>query len=112
MTLPGTVVDFPCTHLRLPVSDKNLRKSYLMPWIENIGDKLPGWKATLMNMAGRATCVWFVLSATPIYVLIAIKVPKWYIKAVIKFGMLSVGRGVIRLIGLLLGDMGESTKAN
>jgi len=37
-----------------------------------------------MNTAGRITWVRFVLSAIPIYVLIAIEVPKWFIKAVDK----------------------------
>jgi hypothetical protein len=27
-----------------------------MPWVEKIADKLPSWKAALMNRAGRATC--------------------------------------------------------
>jgi hypothetical protein len=35
-----------------------------------------------MNLAGRATWVRFVLSAIPIHVLIAVKVPKWFIRAV------------------------------
>ena len=73
MTLPCTLAEFPCTYLGLPNSDKKLRKSSLLPWIEKIGDKLPGSKAVLMNMAGRATVVWFILSAIPVYVLIAIK---------------------------------------
>ena len=37
-----------------------------------------------MNMAGRVTWVRFVLSAIPIYVLIAIKVPKWFIRSIDK----------------------------
>ena len=37
-----------------------------------------------MNMAGRATWVRFVLSALPIHVLIALNVPKWFIKAINK----------------------------
>jgi hypothetical protein len=52
-----------------------------MPWIEKIRNKLPRWKASLMNMAGRTTWVRFVISAIPIYVLIAIKVLKWFISA-------------------------------
>lgn len=75
---------FPCTYLGLPISDKKFRKCDLLPWIEKIGDKLPSWKATLMNMAGRAVWVKFVLSALPSYVLIAINVPKWFIKAINK----------------------------
>lgn len=55
-----------------------------MPWIEKIADKLSGWKAGLMNRAGRATLVRFVLAAIPVYLLIAMNIPKWFIKAVQK----------------------------
>jgi len=83
-TLPCTVAEFPCTYLGLPLSNKKLRKADLMPWIEKVADKLPGWKAVLMNRAGRITMVRFVLSAIPIYLLIAINVPKWFINAIDK----------------------------
>jgi hypothetical protein len=65
---------------------QEVKKSDLMPWIEKIGNKLPGCKAALMNMAGRSRTTWarFVISTIPIYVLIAIKVPKWFIKAIDK----------------------------
>lgn len=64
-----------------------------MPWVEKIAEKLPGWKAALMNRAGRVTLVRFVLSPMPIYffskkmpiyLMIAINVPKWFIKAIDK----------------------------
>jgi len=83
-TLPCTPAAFPCTYLGLLVSIKQFRKAELLLWIERIGDKLPAWKASLMNMAGRVTWVRFVLSAIPIYVLIAIKVPKWFIRSIDK----------------------------
>lgn len=83
-TLTCSVSEFPCTYLGLPISDKKLRKADLLSWVERIGDKLPNWKANLMNMAGRATWVHFVLSALPIHVLIALNVPKWFIKAISK----------------------------
>jgi hypothetical protein len=70
--------------LGLPISDKRLRKADLMSWIDKIGNKLPGWQAALMNMTGRLAWVRFVLSAIPIYVMIAMKVPKWPIKAINK----------------------------
>ena len=78
----------------LLLSNKKLRKNDLMPWIEKIADKLPGWKAVLLNRAGRITMVRFVLSAIPIYLLIAIKVPKWFIKEIdkIRKGFLWKGR--------------------
>jgi hypothetical protein len=56
-----------------------------MPWVEKITDKLPSWKAALMNWAGRATLVRYVLSAILVYLLVAIKVPKWFIKLINKF---------------------------
>ena len=83
-TLTCSLAEFPCTYLGATISDRKLRKSDLMPWVEKIGNKLPSWKANLMNMAGRATWVRFVLSALPIHVLIALNVPKWFIKAINK----------------------------
>jgi hypothetical protein len=84
---------FLCVYLGLPISNQRLKKSDLMPWIEKIGNKLPGWKATLMNMVGRTTWARFVISAIPIYVLIAIKVPKWFIKAIDKIRRAFVWKG-------------------
>ena len=37
-----------------------------------------------MTLAGRAVLVRFVLTAIPIYLLVAIRVPKWFIRAVDK----------------------------
>jgi hypothetical protein len=83
-TLACSVAKFPCTYLGLPISNKKLTKTDLLPWVERIGDKLPSWKANLMNMAGRAVWVRYVISALPIHVLIALNVPKWFIKAINK----------------------------
>jgi len=83
-TLPCPMSSFPCTYLGLPISNSKLRKADLLLWIEKVGDKLPGWKASLMNIAGRVTWVRYVLSAVPIYALIAISVPKWFIRAIDK----------------------------
>lgn len=46
---------------------------------------LPGWKAALLEKSGRLVLVKAVLTAIPIYVLLAIDVPKWFIKAVDKW---------------------------
>jgi hypothetical protein len=46
-----------------------------------------------MNMAGRVTWVCFVLSAIPIYVLIAVKVPKWFIRSIDKIQRAFTGKG-------------------
>ena len=84
-TLQCTTASFPSAYLGLPISDKKLRKGDLMTWIEQkIANKLPGWKASLMSLSGRAVMVRFVLSAVLIYLLVALKVPKWFIKAIDK----------------------------
>lgn len=75
---------FPCNYLGLPISNKKLRKSDLLLWVEKIADRLPSWKASLLNLAGRMALVWFVLSAIPVYLLIAMNVPKWVIKSIDK----------------------------
>jgi len=98
-TLACSVAEFPCTYLGLPISDKKLRKTDLLPWVERIGDKLPSWKANLMNMAGRATWVRFVISALPIHVLIALNVPKWFIKAINKIRRAFLWKGRREVLG-------------
>lgn len=108
-TLTCSLAEFPCTYLGVPISDRKLRKSDLMPWVEKIGDKLPSWKANLMNTAGRATWVRFVLSALPIHVLIALNVPKWFIKAINKIRR-ALERQKRSSRGLLLGSLGKGTK--
>jgi len=60
-SLHCTTSSFPTTYLGLPISDKKLRRGDLLSWIEKIVNKLPGWKAPLMNLAGRAVLVRFVL---------------------------------------------------
>jgi hypothetical protein len=75
---------FPCKYLGLSISHKKLRKCDLMLWIDKIADRLPNWKARLLNLAGRTTLVKFVLSAIPTYLLIAINIPQWVIKSIDK----------------------------
>jgi hypothetical protein len=88
---------FLCRYLGLPISDKKLRKCDLKLWIEKIVDRLPNWKARLLNLARRTVLVKFVLSAIPIYLLIAINVPQWVIKSIdkIRRGFLWRGRNEV-----------------
>jgi hypothetical protein len=71
-----SLATFPCNYLGLPISDRKLKQNDLMMWIDKIADRLPNWKARLLNLAGRTTLLRFVLSAIPIYLIIAIKNPK------------------------------------
>jgi hypothetical protein len=82
-SLHCTAAAFPTTYLGLPIFDKKMR-SDLMAWIEKIANKLPGWKASLLSLSGRAVMVRFILTAIPVYLLVALKVPKWFICAIDK----------------------------
>jgi hypothetical protein len=83
-TLQCKTSSFPTTYLGLPIYSKKLRRCDLLAWIEKVANKLPGWKASLMTLPGRVVLVRFVLTAIPIYLLVAIKVPKWFIRAIDK----------------------------
>jgi hypothetical protein len=47
-----------------------------MVWVDKIADRLPNWKARLLGLAGRTSLVRHVLSAIPVYILMAMNVPK------------------------------------
>jgi hypothetical protein len=85
---------FPCNYLGLPVSDKKLGRRDLLQWVDKIANRLPSWKAPFLNLAGRTALVRFVLSAIPVYLFIAMNVPKWVISATnkIRRGFLWKGR--------------------
>jgi len=82
--MPCEVIDFPYKYLGLPLSIRKLTKADLQPIVDKIADMLPGWKAALMSTAGRAVLVKAVLTAVPVYLLTALDVPKWLLRAIDK----------------------------
>lgn len=83
-SLQCTIGSFLCKYLGLPISNLKLRKSDILEWVEKIADRLPSWKASLLNLAGRTTLVKSVLSAIPVHLLIALNVPRWVVKTIDK----------------------------
>jgi hypothetical protein len=82
--LSCSIKTFPCTYLGLPLSIGKPTKEVLLPLGDKVADYLPGWKASLLNRAGQLVLVKVVLTAVPIYHLIALDLPKWVIKAIDK----------------------------
>lgn len=78
------VKDFPCTYLGLPLCLGKPTKAVFQSLIDKVAGYFPGWKAPLLNRAGRLILVKVVLTATSIHHLIALDLPKWVIKAIDK----------------------------
>ena len=97
--LPCEIMSFPCKYLGLPLSLRKLTREQFQPIIDRIADQLPGWKADLMTRAGRAVQVQFVLTAMLIYLAMAIDVPPWAIRPLIKSEETSCGEGAKKANG-------------
>jgi hypothetical protein len=97
--LPCNLSQFPCKSLGLPLSTMKLPKRDMYPLIDRIADQLPGWKTAFIHTAGRAALIKSVLTAIPVYHLIARQCPKWVFKAIgkIQRGFLWKGSKDIRL---------------
>ena len=82
--LPCKVQSFPCKYHVLPLSISKLTRAQLQPIIVKIAEKLPGWKADLLNRAGRAILVQYVLTKMLLYVATALDLPPWCLKPLTK----------------------------
>jgi hypothetical protein len=72
----GQRVSFPITYLGLPLTLGRLRLVHVQSIINKTRTKLAGWQGRLLDIAGRRELVRLVLSAIPIYLMSALKVPK------------------------------------
>lgn len=81
-SLPCVVADFPCNYLGLTLLVKKLTRADLLPLIDKLADKMLGWKAALMTRAGRSILVRVVLTAMPIYHLIAMDPNGQYVQSI------------------------------
>ncbi|WVZ98252.1 LOW QUALITY PROTEIN: hypothetical protein U9M48_043717 [Paspalum notatum var. saurae] len=82
--LSSSIKNFLCTYLSLPLAVLKPSKADFMKVIDKVADKLPGWKAPLLNKAGWLVVVKSVLTAVTIHILITWDLPKWVIKAIDK----------------------------
>jgi mannosylglycoprotein endo-beta-mannosidase len=82
--VPCEIKNFPINYLGIPLNIRKPSKSELQPLVDKVANNLPSWKASQMNKAGRLITVKVVLSAIPIYRLIALDLRKWVFKAVDK----------------------------
>ncbi|WVZ64648.1 hypothetical protein U9M48_014142 [Paspalum notatum var. saurae] len=82
--LSYAVVNFPCTCLGLPLTLHKPSKSILLPFVDKVAGKIPGWNAPLLTCAGRLVVVKSVLTTTLVHLMTALDLPKWMIRAIDK----------------------------
>ena len=61
---------------------KKLGKSALQPLVDKVANRLPTWKAALLNRAGRVVLTKSTLSAIPTHTALAVTISPWVIKSI------------------------------
>jgi hypothetical protein len=79
------MANFPCLYLGLPLHYKKPSQAMLHLLIQNIGDRLPGWKREFLSYPGRELLVKSVLFVMPTYFLTVFKMPRWGISRIDRF---------------------------
>jgi hypothetical protein len=72
------IAELPCTYLGLPLSFKRLTRAHLQPSIDTILNKM-AWN-TISSAAGRLTLLLSVVYAMPIFQILTVHPPTWFIK--------------------------------
>lgn len=67
-------------YLGLPLTPNNLCKASYLPLIKRFNDRLAGWAANPLSIAGRLVLINSVLSALPVYFMSCFKLPAWVIR--------------------------------
>jgi len=108
----GRVDPFPITYLGIPLGLKRLNKTVLQPLVDKVANRLPSWKAGLLNRAGRTVLIKSTLSAIPTHTALAVSLSPWAIKCIdsIRLGFLWTGArsakgGPVSWLGLGYADL-------
>ena len=79
---PGRIDPFPIKYLGIPLGLTSLSKSDLQPLVDKVANRLPTWKASLLNKAGRTVLIKSTLSAIPTHTALAVNLSPWVIKSI------------------------------
>ncbi|KAM0825207.1 hypothetical protein ACQ4PT_069705 [Festuca glaucescens] len=73
----------PCTYLGLPLTVTHLTRTDLQPVIDKMLNKMATWNR-ISSMAGRLTLLVSVIYAMPVFQIMAVHPPVWFIKRIAK----------------------------
>jgi hypothetical protein len=76
---PYQVIVFPFRYLRVPLSTHMLKKDEFLPLVDEVADRLLGWKSGLMSKVGHNALVKSTLMAPTVHIAITVCVPPWII---------------------------------
>jgi hypothetical protein len=82
--LACAIEGFPCRYLGVQLTVHRLRRSEEQSLIDKVAARIPGWKGSLLNVAGRTALVMATMSAIPIHTSIALCLSPWAIDAIDK----------------------------
>ncbi|KAM0837796.1 hypothetical protein ACQ4PT_061397 [Festuca glaucescens] len=88
------VVPFPLRYLGLPLTLRKPSAAQLQYLVDSVANKLPGWRASLLDRGGRLELVRATLSAMPIFAMMSLDLPVKTLLAIEKIirGFLWKGR--------------------
>jgi hypothetical protein len=81
---PCSMVEFPLRYLGIPLSIMSLPRAVWHHLIDDMADRLPGWKGNLMHKSDHLTLIKSTLAMVPVHAAISLELPAWARKAMIK----------------------------
>ncbi|KAM0904958.1 hypothetical protein ACQ4PT_017661 [Festuca glaucescens] len=78
------VVPFPLRYLGLPLTLRKPTTSQLQYLVDKVANKLPGWRASLLDRGGRLELIRATLSAIPIFSMMSLDIPAKTLSAIEK----------------------------
>jgi hypothetical protein len=93
------VEGFPSRYLGVPLSIFRLKKSDEQALIDAVAARLPLWKGSLLNIAGRTTLVRSTLSAIPVHMSIVLCLSSWAIECIDKLRRAFIWSGTAMVSG-------------
>lgn len=84
---------FPCKYLGLPLHYRKLPRASVQPLVQQVANRLLGWKRRYFTYPGRELLIKSVLSAILVYFLTVFKMPAWAIHRLDRFQRSFLWRG-------------------